>query len=73
MIKEIETPKIDFNFSIFNDDKFFYNEENNEYFLEDKNKSKFYFNLKGNLHRIGKFAIDFYDKRKYWIKKWKIS
>ena len=67
MIKKIKKPNIDFNFPIHNDYKFYYNEENHEYYIKYKYKSKRYFNLNGKLHRIEKPAIEFYDGRKWWI------
>ena len=68
MIKEIEKPNIDFKFFIsdYINFKYYYNKETNEYFIESKNKSKIYFNLEGNAHRIGKPAIEYYDGVKIW-------
>ena len=62
MIREIEKPKIDFKFNIFWDNfKYYYNEETREYFLETDWKSKYYFNLEGNIHRLdGPALINYY-------------
>ena len=72
MIRKIEKPEIDFKFCVKPNFKYYYNEENGEYFLETKYKSKFYFNLKGNIHRIGKHAIEYSNKEKIWVEngKW---
>ena len=67
MIKEIEKPNIEFKFTIYNDYKYYYDQENNEYFIKYKNKVKFYFNLEGRCHRIGKPAIEGYDGIKIWV------
>ena len=67
MIREIERPEIDFKFWIYTSFKFYYDEENGEYFIEINGKSKFYFNLEGNLHRIGKPAVLYYDGTKQWM------
>ena len=56
MIKEIKKPKIKFKFDVFKYGKFYYDEENNEYFYEHKN-SIIYFNLNGFIHRINAPAI----------------
>ena len=69
MIKEIEKPNIEFKFNInyiFDFYKFYYDEINNEYFFEFF-KSKFYFNISGHYHRIGKPAIEYTDGAKIWI------
>ena len=66
MIREIERPEIDFKFWIWRDYKFYYNEENGEYFLKTGFKTKIYFNLEGNVHRIGKPAIEYCDGEKQW-------
>ena len=68
MVKEIQKPNINFKFWVENDYKFYYDEENKEYFLENKWKSRFYFNLKGYYHRINKPAIEYSDGRKQWLK-----
>ena len=66
MIREIEKPEIDFKFWIDSNHKYYYDENNREYFIKTKYKTKFYFNWKGNFHRIGKPAIEFYDGSKQW-------
>ena len=66
MIREIEKPKIDFKFYIDSNNKYYYDEENEEYFLKTKHRSKRYFNLEGNFHRIGKPAIEYCDGEKQW-------
>ena len=55
MIREIEKPNIKFNFGIYNNSKFYYDKENNEYFIKYKD-SIVYFNLNGFVHRVGKPA-----------------
>ena len=66
MIREIEKPKIDFKFLIYKDEKFYYDEEHREYFIETEGGSKFYFNLEGKFHRIGRPAINYCDGEKKW-------
>ena len=72
MIKEINTKDIYFDEPISHDDKFYYDEENNEYFIEDIEKSKFYFNLKGDIHRKNKPAILYFNGGQVWVEngKW---
>ena len=72
MIREIEKPKIDFKFWIDPSFKFYYDKENGEYFIETEHGSKFYFNLKGNLHRIGKPAFESYNGEKRWRENGKV-
>ena len=67
MIREIEKPEIEFKFNIYDKLKFYYDEENEEYFLKTEYRSKYYFNLEGNVHRIGKPAIEYYDRTKQWM------
>ena len=72
MVREIEKPNIEFKLNICSNYKFYYDEENREYFFETKWKSKYYFNLKGILHRIGKPAIEYYDGRIRWMENGKM-
>ena len=65
MIKEIEKPDIKFNFYNSVYDKYYYDDKNNEFFIIYF-KSKYYFNLDGNYHRIGKPAIEFFNGGKIW-------
>ena len=67
MIKKIKKPNINFKFILPNNGKFYYDEENKEYFIETNDKSKFYFNLNGSFHRIGKPAINYFNEKKMWI------
>ena len=68
MIKEIERPKINFKFIINGNDKFYFDKKNNEYFLINNNNNNiYYFNLIGNIHRIGKPAIEYFDGSKEWV------
>ena len=55
MIKEIEKPNINFKFAPSIKGKFYFDEENNEYFIKNED-SIVYFNLNGFVHRIGKPA-----------------
>ena len=69
MIKEIEKPEVIF--TLFKQitsgfGKCYYNEETNEYYFENDWKSKFYFNLKDQIHRIGKPAIEYSNGTKIW-------
>lgn len=72
MIKEIKKPNIDFKIPIIKGDKFYYDENNKEYFLVDKYGWKYYFNLKGKYHRIEKPAIVYSNAEAAWIEdgKW---
>ena len=72
MIKEIEKPEINFNFYVYDKLKFYYDEDNREYFSETEYGSKFYFNLNGQIHRIGKPAIEYYNGDKIWRKNGKM-
>ena len=67
MIREIEKPNIEFKFGLSDLDKFYYNNETNEYFHKNKFNDKYYFNLNGEIHRVNKPAIEF----SYGIKAWK--
>ena len=71
MIREIEKPEIDFKFYIHEKLKFYYDEENGEYFIETKSRTKYYFNLEGEFHRIGKPAI-WNDVEEIWKENGKI-
>ena len=73
MIREIEKPKIDFKFWIEPCFKYYYDEETGEYFFENNCKSKFYFNLNGQIHRIGKSAIEWNYGGKKWIENGKLN
>lgn len=51
MIKQISKPNIKFNFDIYDDDKFYYNDITKQYFIINNSLGKYYFNLNGNSHR----------------------
>ena len=77
MIIEIEKPYTeeyeDYDIrKIYDDKKYYFNEETNEYFYENKHKSRFYFILNNLVHRIGKPAIEWSDGFNYWAEngKW---
>ena len=55
MIKEINKPNINFKFAIFSDDKFYHNQENNEFLIKNF-YDEIYFNINGEIHKIGKPA-----------------
>ena len=73
MIREIEKPEIDFKFWIKNDYRFYYDDKRKEYFIETHWKSKFYFNLEGKFHRIGRPAIEYHDGEKQWRENGKLN
>ena len=58
MIKEIQRPNIEFNFSTFKD-KYYYDDEKKEYFCKNEYLIR-YFNLDGNIHRENDCAV-------YWL------
>ena len=84
MIRKIEKPNIKFNFVVYENDKFYFDDETNEYInisLEHKTNEyiniglehKYYFNLNGDIHRIGKPAIEYSFGDKVWAENNKTS
>ena len=67
MIIEIKRPNIKFKFDILSNYKYYYNEETNEFFIQNNFNTKKYFNLEGNIHRIGKPAIEYTNGVKIWV------